>query len=121
APGGLRDVPPMSAPAARRLDLAELRARLDGRDGGRHGGPPWRSLEELADSPELADCLRREFPADAEAWSDPAGRREFPKLMGASLALAGLAGCTRQPAEAIVPYVQAPDGVGPGQPLFLAT
>ena len=41
--------------------------------------------------------------------------------MGASLALAGLSACTRQPEEKIVPYVRAPEGSVPGKPLFFAT
>ena len=49
------------------------------------------------------------------------GRRNFLKLMGASLALAGLTGCTRQPTEHIVPYVRQPEELIPGRPLFFAT
>ena len=41
--------------------------------------------------------------------------------MGASLALAGVTGCTRQPDELIVPYVRQPEDVVPGKPLFFAT
>ena len=41
--------------------------------------------------------------------------------MGASLALAGVSACTKQPAEAIVPYVRAPEEIVPGKPLFFAT
>jgi hypothetical protein len=41
--------------------------------------------------------------------------------MGASLASAGLNACTRQPAEKIVPYIRAPEGLVPGKPLFFAT
>ncbi len=51
----------------------------------------------------------------------PGSRREFLKLMGASLALAGWSGCTRQPLEKIVPYVRQPEEVVPGEPLFYAT
>ena len=49
------------------------------------------------------------------------GRRQFLRLMGASLALAGVSACTKQPAEAIVPYVRAPEEIVPGRPLFFAT
>ena len=63
----------------------------------------WRSLDELAATPEFQDLMEREFPRQAVGWSDdedPAkGRRNFLKLMGASLALAGLSACTRQPTE----------------------
>jgi molybdopterin-containing oxidoreductase family iron-sulfur binding subunit len=49
-------------------------------------------------------------------------RREFLGIMGASLALAGLAGCsTRQPEENILPYVNPPQGWVPGEPRYYAT
>ena len=69
----------------------------------------WRSLEELADSPILEEFVRREFPEASEEWNDPFERRTFLKLMGASLALAGLSGCVIQPPEKIVPYVKQPE------------
>ncbi len=81
----------------------------------------WRSLEELADSPALREFVQREYPQQAEEWNDPVERRTFLKLMGASLALAGLSGCVYQPPEKIVPYVNQPEGVTPGQALFFAT
>src|SRR5258706_11325240 len=68
----------------------------------------WRSLEELADSPVFEEFVQREFPQQAEEWNDPVERRMFLKLMGASLALAGLSGCVIQPPEKIVPYVKQP-------------
>jgi molybdopterin-containing oxidoreductase family iron-sulfur binding subunit len=101
------------------MDLDELRDRPE-----RAGGPRyWRSLEELAGSPELREQMKREFPALAEEWDDPESRRHFLKLMGASLALAGVgvSGCAFQPAESIVPYVKAPEEVVPGRPLYYAT
>ena len=48
-------------------------------------------------------------------------RRNFLKLMGASLAFGGLTSCTIQPTEKIVPYVRAPEYIVPGRPLFYAT
>jgi molybdopterin-containing oxidoreductase family iron-sulfur binding subunit len=69
--------------------------------------------------------MEREFPRQAVGWSedeDPVkGRRNFLKLMGASLALAGLSACTRQPNEFIMPYVRQPEDLIPGRPLFYAT
>jgi len=47
-------------------------------------------------------------------------RRRFLQLMGAAMALAGGA-CTMGPPEKIVPYVQAPEQIVPGKPLFYAT
>src|SRR2546428_2566036 len=81
----------------------------------------WRSLEELADSPILEEFIRREFPQHAEEWNDPVERRTFLKLMGASLALAGLIGCVIQPPEKIVPYVKQPEEETPGKGLYFAT
>jgi MoCo/4Fe-4S cofactor protein with predicted Tat translocation signal len=87
-------------------------------DGGRH---LWRSLEELADDDQFAAALAREFPEYADRMHDATTRREFLQLMGASLALAGAAGCVQQPAEGIVPYVRAPEDIIPGKPLYYAT
>ncbi|HKY03483.1 MAG TPA: TAT-variant-translocated molybdopterin oxidoreductase, partial [Blastocatellia bacterium] len=81
----------------------------------------WRSLEELADTPAFQEFLHREFPSQASEFTDPVGRRRFLKLMGASLALAGLTACTRQPTEKIAPYLRQPEGLVPGKPLFFAT
>src|SRR5215475_7585445 len=86
----------------------------------------WRSLEELADTEKFREFLHREFPAvnPSEAdpsWLDPTGRRNFLKLMSASLAFAGLTACTNQPKETIVPYVKTPEGMVPGKPQFYAT
>jgi MoCo/4Fe-4S cofactor protein with predicted Tat translocation signal len=81
----------------------------------------WRSLGELADTPEFREYLHREFPEQASEWNDPKGRRQFLKLMSASLALAGVGACTKQPAEQIVPYVKQPEDMVPGRPLFFAS
>src|SRR5215471_19358288 len=85
----------------------------------------WRSLEDLAGAPEFREFVEREFPRQATGWNDdedPAeGCRQFLKLMGASLALGGLAACTRQPNEHIMPYVRQPEELIPGRPLFYAT
>jgi len=81
----------------------------------------WRSLEELADAPEFREFVEREYPQHAEEWNDPVERRTFLKLMGASLALAGLSGCVFQPPEKIVPNVRQPEDSVPGRALFYAT
>jgi MoCo/4Fe-4S cofactor protein with predicted Tat translocation signal len=99
-------------------DLTAIRTRVRG-TGGKHY---WRSLEQLADTPEFQQYLHREFPENATEWIDPVGRRSFLKLMGASLALAGVsAACTSQPPELIIPYVRQPEEEIPGRPLFFAT
>ncbi len=81
----------------------------------------WRSLGELADTLEFREYLHREFPEQASEWNDPKGRRQFLKLMSASLALAGVGACTKQPAEEIVPYIKQPEDIVPGRPLFFAS
>ncbi|HXI26019.1 MAG TPA: TAT-variant-translocated molybdopterin oxidoreductase, partial [Pyrinomonadaceae bacterium] len=81
----------------------------------------WRSVEELADSPVFAEFVRREFPHAAEEWNNPVERRTFLKIMGASLALAGLSGCVIQPPEKVIPYVKQPEEEVPGKGLFFAT
>ena len=86
-----------------------------------HGRVYWRSLGELADTLEFREYLHREFPEQASEWNDPKGRRQFLKLMSASLALAGVGACTKQPTEEIVPYVRQPEDLVPGRPLFFAS
>jgi molybdopterin-containing oxidoreductase family iron-sulfur binding subunit len=95
-------------------------ALQDGQDT-RTGKQYWRSLEEMADNPVFQEFIAREFPRQAESWDDPIERRTFIKLMGASLALAGLSGCVFQPPEKIVPYVKQPEEEVPGKPLYFAT
>jgi molybdopterin-containing oxidoreductase family iron-sulfur binding subunit len=99
------------------MTFSEIRSRLAGLEGRTY----WRSLEELADTPDFRQYVEREFPAQASEFTDPAGRRTFLKLMGASLALAGVSACTRQPDEKIIPYVRQPEEIIPGRPLFFAT
>ena len=101
-----------------RLDsTAPRRTRLFGCGEGRI----WRSLDELAETEEFAAFIRREFPDQAEVWQDPLSRREFLALMAASFGVAGLTGCTRAPDSEIVPYVDPPEQVVPGQALRFAT
>jgi len=81
----------------------------------------WRSLEELAGSPEFRQMMHREFPKGASEWVESVSRRGFLQLMGASLAMAGMTGCTKLPLEPIVPYVRQPEDVIPGRAKFYAT
>jgi molybdopterin-containing oxidoreductase family iron-sulfur binding subunit len=101
------------------LDADVLSQRLAGQTGPRF----WRGLEELTETEEFREYLRREFPEQADQWTDPVTRRQFLVLMGASLALAGVTGCSTQPAprEHIMPYVRQPEELVPGRPLFFAT
>ena len=100
-----------------KLDPDTIRDRLSGENGKQY----WRSLEEIADTEEFREFLHREFPREAESWGDNYSRRDFMKIMGASLALAGLSSCVKQPDEKIVPYVKSPEIMVPGRPLYFAT
>jgi len=107
------------APA--KLTLAEVRARLDGKSGKRF----WKNLDELAETPGFHEMLAEEFPrlaaGAANEWVDAVSRRGFLKVMGASFALAGLAGCTKQPDEPIFPYVKAPEDLILGKSMYFAS
>jgi MoCo/4Fe-4S cofactor protein with predicted Tat translocation signal len=80
----------------------------------------WRSLQELSRGDDFEDRLRDEFPRQAMALDNGVDRRDFVKLMGASIGLAGLTACNR-PVEKIVPYVKQPENIVPGKPLFFAS
>jgi len=102
----------------RTLDLAAVRAKLQAKTGKQY----WRSLEELAEDPQFEELLQREFPRQAPSeWDEGVDRRDFLKLMAASLAFAGLSGCGLPPREHVVPYVKQPEGLVLGKPLFFAT
>src|SRR5216117_82091 len=88
-----------------------------------HGKHYWRSLGELSDTPEFREWLEREFPAGAaELNGDEWSRRDFLKLMGASMALAGvgLTSC-RKPEMHLVPFTKNVEWTIPGKFLYYAT
>src|SRR5919205_1789230 len=103
----------------RPVQIEGVRAKLENKRGREY----WQSLEELAGTEEFDELLHREFPQHASEWDEGTDRRTFLKLMGASLALAGLAGagCSYQPPETAVPYVRQPEEIVPGKALFFAT
>lgn len=81
----------------------------------------WKSFEDLNDTPEFNEALQTEFmsspireEAAKEGDNDKWARREFIKLMGASMALTTAAGCIRRPVQKTVPYVKQPEEVVPG-------
>jgi molybdopterin-containing oxidoreductase family iron-sulfur binding subunit len=78
-------------------------------------------VDELANTPEFQAAVEREFPGSPHSWGDDVSRRGFLKFMGASMALAGLAGCTKQPDEPIYPYVKQPEDLILGKPMYFAT
>ena len=69
--------------------FASLRDRILSQNGKEY----WRSIEEHADTPEFRDFISEEYPHEIEQWDNSLSRRNFVKVMGASLALAGLSGC----------------------------
>ncbi len=110
----------VTAIAPAKLTLAQVRAKLDGKTGRRF----WKNLDELAETPAFQELMREEFPRQASGvseWVDSVSRRGFMKVMGASLALAGMAGCTKQPDEPIYPYIRQPEDLILGKPMFFAT
>jgi molybdopterin-containing oxidoreductase family iron-sulfur binding subunit len=84
----------------------------------------WRSLDELADTPEFKDWLHREFPQGASEMEDGQSRRHFLKIMSASFALAGVAtlgaGC-RRPVEHLEPFGKQPENFTFGDAQYFAT
>jgi len=99
-------------------DLGAIRERL----AAQRGPALWRSLEELAGSDEFLEFLEYEFPRQAAGIREAGtGRRDFLKLMSASLALAGLGACTKQPEEHVVPYVKQPERIVFGELLYYAS
>jgi len=83
----------------------------------------WRSLDDLADTPQFREFMHREFPAGATELLNSDDRRHFLKVMGASMALAGLGltGCRRWPEEHVMPYAHRPEGRMPGVPVHYAS
>ncbi|HTH50980.1 MAG TPA: TAT-variant-translocated molybdopterin oxidoreductase, partial [Pyrinomonadaceae bacterium] len=106
----------MKSPESKQ-NFALIRDRILSQEGKEY----WRSVEEFVDAPEFAEFVSREYPHEIETWDNSLSRRNFVKVMGASLALAGLTGCVIQPPEKIVPYVRNPEGMLPGRPNFFAT
>ena len=105
------------------MTLAGARAEVDSQQSSRTAGKgrAWNGLDQAAAQPGFDRRVEQEFPAHAGEWVDPVSRRGFMKLMGASMAMAGLAGCTKQPDEPIYPYVKAPEDLILGKPNYFAT
>src|SRR5690348_12776575 len=81
----------------------------------------WRSLEELAESPEFAAVVEREAPR-FRSIMDMFDRRRFLQLMAASMALGGLSSCGPEPnARNLLPYVEEPENIVPGRNRYYAT
>ncbi len=99
--------------------LSRLQQQLDVQGPRKY----WQSLDEIAGEPSFQELVKQEFPVLADIWPSALSRRKFLALMGASLGLAGVSGCSVRPAPegTIVPYVRQPEQVTPGIPLFFAT
>jgi molybdopterin-containing oxidoreductase family iron-sulfur binding subunit len=113
----IKNASPKASDAPKPMDVEAARKKLDGARGPRY----WRTLEELSGDPSFNAMIENEFPRYVSEWTDGVSRRNFLKLSAASLAIAGLSACTRQPEEAIVPYVQQPEELIPGKPMYFAT
>jgi MoCo/4Fe-4S cofactor protein with predicted Tat translocation signal len=80
----------------------------------------WRSLEQLADTPQFQEMVSKEFPAGPEENWTESSRRRFLQLMGASVALGAAGACSWQE-EKILPFSQRPNGWVPGKTKSFAT
>jgi molybdopterin-containing oxidoreductase family iron-sulfur binding subunit len=82
----------------------------------------WRSMDQLAETPEFRHWVEKEFPSGASEFVDPVSRRNFVKIMSASFLLAGLGstGC-RRPVEHIYPFAKMPENYVHGVPQYFAT
>jgi MoCo/4Fe-4S cofactor protein with predicted Tat translocation signal len=105
----------LNAPQA--LDFQKIKERLAGSQGKNY----WRSLEEVAQSPQFENWIDDEFPNRSELKG--IDRRDFLKFMGASLLMASLTGCRSvfQAQEKLVPYVKGPEDLIPGKKVYFAT
>src|SRR5580692_2031008 len=81
----------------------------------------WRRFADRDPAASFSAVAADEFPPGASAWPPEIDRREFLRLMGASLALGGLAGCSRFPEDKIVPYVNPPENRPLAGPEYYAT
>jgi MoCo/4Fe-4S cofactor protein with predicted Tat translocation signal len=100
-----------------RLDLVTIKSRLAQSRGKQY----WRTLGELAETPEFMEVLANEVPQATRTMNLHMDRRQFLTLAGASLALAGLSGCRYLPQKTLVPYVHQPEEMVQGIPMFYAT
>lgn len=95
--------------------------RTSNNEQGPTGPAYWRSLDELADSPRFRAFVEQEFPGYGPQMMLSTSRRQFLKIMGASVALAGLTGCRRWPQRELAPYADRPGDRVPGEAEHYAT
>ena len=83
----------------------------------------WMTIDQWRNDPEFLKLAEQEFmssPLKDTSGEGGWARREFLKLMGASLAL-GSFGCVRRPAQKIVPYAKRPADIVNGLPNYYAS
>jgi MoCo/4Fe-4S cofactor protein with predicted Tat translocation signal len=80
----------------------------------------WRSIDSRRRTEEYLASIENEFAEDLTELSSM-DRRSMLKVMGASVALAGMGVACRRPEEKILPYVKSPENFVAGIPKFYAT
>lgn len=107
----------MQTEETKRMDYDLLREKLASKQGPEF----WKGLEQIAETEEFTQWMADEFPN--RSTLDQIDRRSILKFMGASMLLAGLAGCRAQvwPNPKIVPYVVQPEEIVPGKPLLFSS
>ncbi len=82
----------------------------------------WRSIAELENDPAFLARASNEFPSLRDALAKPQQRRHVLRLMGAALAMGGLAGCySGEPSGHLIPAVKVSPNIVPGLPNHYAT
>ncbi|PCJ66357.1 MAG: molybdopterin oxidoreductase [Bacteroidetes bacterium] len=88
----------------------------------------WKGVEELEQTQEFVSSNANEFseglPLEKIFSNDDAtraNRRDFLKYFGFGLGAVTLAACNKTPLKKAIPYIEKPDNVTPGVPLFYAS
>ena len=103
---------------SKKLDRAAVQAQIRQTSGPEY----WRSLEELAGTPEFRRCCTANFRKAPRSGSTRSRAAASCKVDGRFAGLAGMTGCVPSlPLEPIVPYVRQPEDVIPGRPMYYAT
>ncbi len=109
-------------PSSKKQGKPAIKPRASVDHSAATGARLYRSIDDVADTPEFREHLEREFLPGASELNEES-RREFIKMMGASLALAGVAGLAacRRPDHKIIAYIKEPEDLIPGNPIYYAT
>ncbi len=68
----------MSSEMKEKMTLDQVRAELKGAKGKKY----WRSLDELANTPQFQAAVEREFPSAAQEWVDPVSQARLHEADG---------------------------------------